>query len=227
MAYVYRHIRIDKNEPFYIGISSASNYKRAKAKHNERNPLWNKIVSKTEYEIEILFDNVDWEFACKKEKELIALYGRKNIGTGILANITNGGEGVSGFPMNRTAESIEKQRKTMIHRYKNDIIFKEMHLKYLKEGAKKRKYGKESEDVRKKKSISHLIRYRNGAIPSGLNKKGSLHSRAKSVFCTENGKIWGSIIECSDEIGIKKSHLARMLRGERKNVTNIKYYNGN
>ena len=29
MAYVYRHIRLDKNEPFYIGIGSDKEYKRA------------------------------------------------------------------------------------------------------------------------------------------------------------------------------------------------------
>lgn len=28
MAYLYRHIRLDKNEPFYIGIGSDSNYNR-------------------------------------------------------------------------------------------------------------------------------------------------------------------------------------------------------
>ena len=29
MAYLYRHIRLDKNEPFYIGIGSDTNFKRA------------------------------------------------------------------------------------------------------------------------------------------------------------------------------------------------------
>jgi hypothetical protein len=29
MAYVYRHIRLDKNEPFYIGIGSDSSFARA------------------------------------------------------------------------------------------------------------------------------------------------------------------------------------------------------
>lgn len=30
MAYVYRHIRDDKNEVFYIGIGLTNSYKRAK-----------------------------------------------------------------------------------------------------------------------------------------------------------------------------------------------------
>jgi len=30
MCYVYRHIRLDKNEPFYIGIGSDFNYQRSR-----------------------------------------------------------------------------------------------------------------------------------------------------------------------------------------------------
>ena len=32
MAYVYRHIRLDKNEPFYIGIGSDANYSRSRGR---------------------------------------------------------------------------------------------------------------------------------------------------------------------------------------------------
>ena len=59
MAYVYRHIRLDKNEPFYIGIGKIPNYKRAYLK-SIRNIIWKQIVAKTDYEIEILFDNLSW-----------------------------------------------------------------------------------------------------------------------------------------------------------------------
>lgn len=57
MAYVYRHIRLDKNEPFYIGIGSDSEYKRAHT-HHSRNAHWKNIVNITAYEVEILIDNV-------------------------------------------------------------------------------------------------------------------------------------------------------------------------
>lgn len=94
MAIVYRHIRLDKNEPFYIGIGKNSN--RAFVGYS-RNDYWNAIVSRTKYEIEILFDDLSWEDACQKEKEFIQLYGRKNNNTGILCNMTDGGEGTLGF----------------------------------------------------------------------------------------------------------------------------------
>ena len=57
MTYVYRHIRLDKNEPFYIGIGTDLNYKRAYSKHS-RNIYWQRVVNKTKYEVEILFDNL-------------------------------------------------------------------------------------------------------------------------------------------------------------------------
>lgn len=96
MPYVYRHIRLDKNEPFYIGIGSDNEYKRAYCIH-KRNNIWNKIVSNTSYEVEILLDNVSWDIACSKEREFIKLYGRKDLRTGILSNLTDGGEGAYGL----------------------------------------------------------------------------------------------------------------------------------
>lgn len=45
MAYVYRHIRLDKNEPFYIGIGSNETYKRANT-IKDRNKIWYDIAAK-------------------------------------------------------------------------------------------------------------------------------------------------------------------------------------
>lgn len=97
MAYLYRHIRLDKNEPFYIGIGSnkLDNYERAYWKYG-RNGLWKAITNKTEYKVEIILDDLTWDEACCKEVEFIKLYGRKNNKTGCLANLTDGGEGILG-----------------------------------------------------------------------------------------------------------------------------------
>ena len=95
MAYVYRHIRLDKNEPFYIGI--ATHIKRAYEKNQRKNKIWKSIVAKTEYDIEILFDDLTREQALDKEIELIALYGRIDKKTGTLSNLTDGGEGFQGI----------------------------------------------------------------------------------------------------------------------------------
>ena len=106
MAYIYRHIRLDKNCVFYIGIGSDKNYKRAHNKIN-RTKFW-KNVAKHGYEVDIVLDNLTWEEACEKEKEFIALYGRLDLNNGTLVNMTDGGEGVMGRKF--TEATIEKFR---------------------------------------------------------------------------------------------------------------------
>jgi len=99
--YLYRHIRLDKNEPFYIGIGTKLKnslnkntiYKRSCDSIKRRNKIWNCITSKTEYKVEILFESNDYEFIKSKEIEFIKLYGRIDLKTGTLANLTDGGEG--------------------------------------------------------------------------------------------------------------------------------------
>jgi hypothetical protein len=141
MAYVYRHIRVDKNEPFYIGIGKTKY--RHTAKQN-RNCIWDKIVAKTEFEVDILFEDVTWEFACQKEIEFISLYGRINNQTGILANMTNGGDGNLGLIHSK--EAIEKIAESSRNR---------------KGHWKGKKMSQEFKDklsmAKKGKPISHLI----------------------------------------------------------------------
>jgi len=109
MAYVYRHIRLDKNEPFYIGIGSDITYKRANEKAR-RNNIWKKIVAKSDYEIEILFDDITYDEAKLKEIEFINLYGRLDLGNGTLANLTDGGDGTIN-PSQETRDKISKVNK--------------------------------------------------------------------------------------------------------------------
>jgi len=90
--YVYSHTRLDTNTIFYIGIGKGKN--RYRAKNTKARTLhWKNITNKTSYRIDILFDKLTQEEACKKEIELIAFYGRKDRGTGLLVNFTDGGEG--------------------------------------------------------------------------------------------------------------------------------------
>ena len=111
MAYVYRHIRLDKNEPFYIGIGSDNEgfYKRAYSKKN-RNSHWKNII-KYGYEVEIILDDLTWEKACTKEIEFIKLYGRKDLGKGTLVNMTDGGDGL----INASADTIKKISNSLLN----------------------------------------------------------------------------------------------------------------
>lgn len=90
MAYIYKHIRKDTNEIFYIGIGKL---KRRLHSTKNRNAHWKHIVDKCGFISEIIEDNLSWEEACEKEKLLIKQYGRIDLGTGVLVNMTEGGEG--------------------------------------------------------------------------------------------------------------------------------------
>ena len=94
--YLYRHIRLDKNEPFYIGIGKQKEgncaYCRAYSKY-QRNRYWKYIAAITSYEVQILFECNDEDLIKSKEIEFIALYGRKDLGKGTLCNLTDGGDG--------------------------------------------------------------------------------------------------------------------------------------
>ena len=134
MAIVYRHRRLDTNKIFYIGIGKEE--KRA-YKKDGRNNYWNNIINKTDYNIEIIAKDIDWETACELEIFLISEYGIKN-----LSNITLGGEGNLGNlhsietkkimsekkigkpswnkGLKESKESVEKRKNNLIEYYKNN-----------------------------------------------------------------------------------------------------------
>lgn len=104
-GYLYRHIRLDKNEPFYIGVGFSSNYYISEGKYRSyttkgRNQIWKNITNKTDYEVEVLFEDMPLNQLFEKEKEFIKLYGKICDKTGILANITDGGQGTLGSKHN-------------------------------------------------------------------------------------------------------------------------------
>jgi len=84
--YVYQYLRED-GTPYYIG----------KGKNN-RAYVNNRTINKPAdpSRIKIIKDQLSEQEAFTLEIDLIALHGRKDLGTGILRNLTNGGEGVSG-----------------------------------------------------------------------------------------------------------------------------------
>lgn len=93
--YTYAYLREDKT-PYYVGKGVRG---RLYAKNHGKIPVPNKN------RIIFLKKNLSEEEAFKHEKYMIAVFGRKNLGTGILLNMTDGGEGATG---NRHSEKSKK-----------------------------------------------------------------------------------------------------------------------
>jgi len=129
MAYLYRHIRLDKNEPFYIGIGNDENHCRA-YNNKRRTKYWKNITSKTLYEVEILLDNLTWDEACSKEIEFIELYGRTDLNKGTLVNLTNGGEGKNGYKHSEDSKKLISKKQKGISKPSISISHKGRKIKW-------------------------------------------------------------------------------------------------
>lgn len=112
LYYLYRHIRLDKNIPFYIGIgkyNSNINYTKVETKFKRaysnkfRSKTWNYIINKCNYKIDILYITNNINEIRLKEIEFIKLYGRRDLNNGTLVNHTDGGDG----RLNPNKESIK------------------------------------------------------------------------------------------------------------------------
>jgi hypothetical protein len=100
--YTYAYLRED-GTPYYIG--------KGKGKRID-NPLHNSIHLPPKERRLILKQNLNEEEAFKHEIYMIAVFGRKDLGTGILRNMTNGGQGVSG----RVASEKQKEKMREYHK---------------------------------------------------------------------------------------------------------------
>lgn len=225
MAYVYRHIRLDKNEPFYIGIGSDIKYHRAGEK-TRRNNIWKKIVDKTEYEIEILIDGITYEQAKKKEIEFIQLYGRIIDGSGILSNLTTGGEGAKGHIV--TQETIDKIRNAQIGRkFTKEHIDK---IRIARIGCKMPKRTKEHQE-KLANALKGKPRNEQTKLKLSLANMGKISKRRKKIMqYDKNGNFiqeYDCIKDASIKYNVTHSSIVKALQKENATCCNYlwKYKN--
>jgi hypothetical protein len=215
--YLYQHIRLDTNEPFYIGIGTKYNhnkdYTRAKAYGTQRNNIWRGIVSRTDYNVIILHESNDYDFIKSKEIEYINKYGQIIKNTGTLCNLTDGGDGVLGV---RNMELI----KPVYLYHKTGEFFKEFEAyadctKYLKI---------HKSVVPLSVDKNHLIKgyilksYKIDKVEPILDIKEKLAERlSKPVYQYDKDmnliKEWSSTSEASRTLGISGGHIRECANG--------------
>lgn len=98
--YVYEYLREDLT-PYYVGKGKNG---RWRGKHCVAVPPKDRV--------RFVATNLSEQEAFDLEKELIAKYGRKDLGTGPLRNLTDGGEGQSPGPVVRKKLSKANKGKT-------------------------------------------------------------------------------------------------------------------
>lgn len=158
--YVYAYLRKDKS-PYYIGKGYKS---RLIARHNINIPTDHRYIV-------ILEQNLTEVGAFALERRYIRWYGRLDLGTGILRNLTDGGDGAPKRVWTEEQKKKQSDFKTEWHKL-NDIS-----------GKNNPMYGrKHSDEVRKKsreRAIKHeFIGCRKGKEP--WNKGKTLPDYAKT-----------------------------------------------
>jgi hypothetical protein len=198
--YTYAYLREDRT-PYYIGKGKGS---RIYSKQRSIKP------PKDKSRIIFLKQNLTEEEAFKHEIYMIFLYGRKDLGTGILHNRTGGGDGSSG-----AIRSDETRRKmSEAHKGENHPM-----------------YGKTlSEETRKKLSESHKgkihseeHRRKNSETKKGENNHnyGKIHSektrrKMSEAQKGENHYMYGKIHSEETKIKLSEAHKGKILSEEHK-----------
>jgi hypothetical protein len=204
--YVYRHIRDDKNEIFYIGIGKTKKYKRAYSK-SRRNQHWINIIRKTTYKVEIILDNLTFDEAELREKELIKFYGRKDIGSGILVNMTDGGGGKINTKLS------EETKKKISESHKGKKISEETKKKMSEANKGKRV----SEENKRKMSVLRKGVKRSEEYIAKMKEINKLNF-SKKIICIETSIIYNSIKEASELLNIDYSNISSVCN-KRRHIT--------
>lgn len=174
MYYCYAWLRED-GTPYYIGKGKGNRaYVRQRKKNSARPP-------QDRSRILFLKKDLTEEEALKFEVYMIFLYGRKDNGTGILHNHSDGGEGTSGFKWT------EEQYAPI--RLANQQPRSEEHRRNISEGLKRayregKRKGKCSEETKEKisKTLTGRNKYNDGLTNQqryAMRNKDKVRARAR------------------------------------------------
>jgi len=225
-VYIYKNPLKD-NTPFYVGkgkkrraydhlnetISNTHNYHK----------FWtiNKIRQETGDDPIIEFYKTDLsnEEAIKIEEELITLYGREDLGTGILTNLSDGGEGNFGYK--HTYEDIIRNRIAQIGKVRSE--------ESKRRQSKNAKGLKRSEETKEKLRLANLGEKNNmfgKSLSEETRRKISQSLKGKSRVFTDEHREKLSLakrgMKHSEEWKRQHSEKLKESHKRRKELQNVK-----
>ena len=198
--YVYVYIDPRNNEPFYVGKGRGRRYKhhlnsaKSDLHYKESNRLKinkiRKILGSGMEPIIEIFSDLSENDSFIMEMNLISKYGRMDLGTGTLTNLSEGGEGQSGW----IPDDDYRKRMSDSTRGEKNGMFGKNQSNETKEKIKNKALGREvSESTRKKMSDQRI-----GEMNGFFGKKHTDES-LKIMSINRKGKCKGK-----DNSGSKK-----------------------
>lgn len=225
--YVYSHTRPDTNEIFYVGKgvwTKHHKFQRAYTSDN-RNVFWRRIVQKCDgcFEVNIAAAWDDHTKCVMTEQALIATYGRRDLKTGTLCNLTDGGEGHLGIV---TSEALREKRSKLFSGENHPNWGKKLSAETCRRkseaisGDKHFLKGKTLPDSWKE----NIADAKRGCLNPQFGKHSPVSRR---VINTLTGADYPSTVVAAKSEGFVYQTLYNMLSGFRKNHTALRFADAN
>lgn len=193
--YVYTHHRATDGAVFYVGKGTKG---RAFKTHG-RNAYWQRVVAKYGYFVTIVADSLTESEALKRETELIAELGKI-----ALCNMTDGGEGMSGYRHSENGKA--KIAASKIGKPRPIEAIEKMRVAKIGKTA--------SEAARRKMSDAHRGRKHSDEAIAKMRQKA--HARSKETIAKQ----------VAANTGLKRSTEARLNMSVAQKGKRVKCSNG-
>jgi hypothetical protein len=207
--YTYAWMRED-GTPYYIGKGRNNRAFRKGSPNSDR--------------VILLKQNCTEEEAFKHERYMISVFGRKDIGTGILINLTEGGDGSSGYLHTEETKQQMKGPKTDDHKQKLSEVRTKLweDPEYREKMAEINKRSRQSEEFKEKQRVAQLNRDPVSNTKQKATKrkkwKKEVWDLIEKAINSSSNYFWGRA-EIEKTTGETKGIISSMAKLIRKGIT--------